>query len=531
MPVGYRSSNATGTADAQNAGQNCPAPAGVALNDIVILPIEVWLDTATDPIIGWPSGFTQKVYYKSTTDGFQRLILGWKRATVSEPATYNYTITNGSYWNMAHAIAMTGCVTTGDPFEFASTAQAAATTNIPSVNGTSVNIPGLVQVVANENSATQTPASGYTEVQDGNYLHLSYRLPGTTGLHTASGGTLSATNASILTALLALIPDDAAPPVDDGLWYARQSSGILIPQNSVFFPFTTPWAGQDVSAPPTASGLVLVVVRSTTATDGTRLAAGIGTTAQRSTTDGTGAKTSLGIATSVSRQQIAASGGKIAVGTAIGGGVRATTSCSGGKVGVSIAGSTQQSTTAASGRKTATGAGVDQIRSATAAVSQTGAASRSVQRSVTSAQGVRGASGAGTAATRPTTAAAGRKGGVLAGQSVCRTSSAGAGRKGGAAEGSSPARSNVQQTGFRRALSSGVTTCRTAAGSGGLRTASSAGQTLCRMAAASTGTSTPIPLRDVVLVATIESGRFGGTIAEGPTGSIEAGRWKGSATW
>lgn len=201
MAVAYRSSSVTGTADAQDAGKSIPVPTGAAADDIALICIEVWLDTSTDPVITWPTGFTQKIFYESTTDGFQRMFVGWKRLTGADTGSYAYTI-SGSYWNMAHCILISGAATTGDPIEATNTAQVSGTAT-PSTSVTMTTAGALVHFVVNENSASATPPTSFTEVQDGNYVHTNYRLPGASGTYSTSGGSLSASTVQ-LAALLAV---------------------------------------------------------------------------------------------------------------------------------------------------------------------------------------------------------------------------------------------------------------------------------------------------------------------------------------
>lgn len=284
------------------------------------------------------------------------------------------------------------------------------------------------------------------------------------------------------------------------------------------------------SAAASASGASSTTQRSATTDAGAKSSSGSGTAAQHSATTDAGSKKGLGVGTAAQRSQTAATVRK--QGAAVGASVaRCTTSCTGVKGTASPPSVAQQSQTAAVGSKAASGAGASLAHPLTQAGSSVGGAGRTAQRSATTCSGVRGAVGTGMTAVRPVSGSSALKSGTTTGVSVSRCTVSGTGRKGGSAVGASVCRLATTGSGMRRAIGAAGSACRTAAGSGGLRAASSAGQALCHMATASTGTSTPIPLRDVVLVATIESGRFGGTIAEGPTGSIEAGRWKGSATW
>lgn len=231
MAVAYVDSTTTGTADAQNSGQNCPVPTGTAADHIAVLVIEVWLDTSTDPIIGWPSGFTQKVFYESTTDGFERVIIGWKRLTAADSGNYAYTITNGTYWNQAQCILVSGCVTTGDPFEATNNAQNSTGTSLPSTSVTVATNPFLLHVIANENSSTKTPPTSFTEAEDANYLEISYRIPGSTGTFTTSGGSTSASTLKLC--VLAALKEAGAGGTDlviqDAL-HATSADNIVITQ-------------------------------------------------------------------------------------------------------------------------------------------------------------------------------------------------------------------------------------------------------------------------------------------------------------
>lgn len=198
MAVAYVDSTFTGASDAQNSGQNCPVPTGAAADHIAVLVVEVWLDTSTDPIITWPTGFTQKTYYESTTDGFQRVFTAWKRLTGADSGNYTYTITNGSYWNQAQCILISGCATAGDPFEDVDTVQNSSGTSLPSASVDVTTAAFLLHVIANENNATKAPPTSFTEVEDANYLEIAYRIPGSPGTYTTSGGSTSASTLKLI---------------------------------------------------------------------------------------------------------------------------------------------------------------------------------------------------------------------------------------------------------------------------------------------------------------------------------------------
>lgn len=106
---------ATGTGVTGTAtGASVPVPASVVAGHIVT--IGLYLET-TDATITWPAGFTQKFdsgTANATTRG--RLLTAWKRLTGSDTGTYSVTWTTSVVYE-AVAIAHSGIVYTGDPFE------------------------------------------------------------------------------------------------------------------------------------------------------------------------------------------------------------------------------------------------------------------------------------------------------------------------------------------------------------------------------------------------------------------------------
>jgi hypothetical protein len=199
MAVGYRSSSNTGTSDQLVSSINVPVPSGAAANDIALVALEMW--ESANPTVTAPSGFT---LLTSQVSGSQKLKIWWKRLTGADTGNYSFSWT-GSQWTLGHCVLLTGAVTSGDPIGSNFNSASATSTNIPTTSVTVAFQPGLVCFVANENSATQTPPTSFTEVQDGNYLHTSYRIPGSTGSFSASGGTLTASTL-ILATLVAVQP-------------------------------------------------------------------------------------------------------------------------------------------------------------------------------------------------------------------------------------------------------------------------------------------------------------------------------------
>lgn len=198
-------SSTSGTTDTQSATKDCPVPVGAAAGHVAVLAIEIWLDTATDPVITWPSGFTQIAYVESTTDGFQRLYVARKVLTGADSG--NYTMSwSGSYWNQAQCTLWSGIDNT-TPLDVAvNTAVTAANTTQAANSVTTVTAGcGMVHLVANENSATGTPPTGYTERQEANYLRTNTKVAGAAGTETPAGATISVSTVK-LGALVALRP-------------------------------------------------------------------------------------------------------------------------------------------------------------------------------------------------------------------------------------------------------------------------------------------------------------------------------------
>lgn len=212
MAVGYRSSSRSGQSDTFAASNTTPVPSGAASGDIALYGLERW--ESTNPAITWPTGFTQIVNIAS---GSQKLHVAWKRLTGADTGNYVATWT-GSLWNIGHCILITGALASGDPIGAnVNTATSASGTTVPTTTLTVGDAAFLCQFTANENSATKTAPTSFTEVQDSDYISTNYRIPGASGTYSASGGTLSASTLS-LAALIAVSPDagggaSAIPPI------------------------------------------------------------------------------------------------------------------------------------------------------------------------------------------------------------------------------------------------------------------------------------------------------------------------------
>lgn len=200
MAVAYRSSSNTGTSDSYVTSVNVPVPSSAATNDIAVVALEQW--EVADPTVTLPSGFAQLTSHLS---GQQKLKVFWKRLAGADSGNYTFTW-SGSQWTMGHCILLTGVKTSGDPIgSNFNNANSASGTTIPTATVTTLFAPGLVHFVANENAASKTAPTSFTEVQDGDYIATNYRIPGIAGVYAATGGTLSTSSLSLVT-LLALEP-------------------------------------------------------------------------------------------------------------------------------------------------------------------------------------------------------------------------------------------------------------------------------------------------------------------------------------
>lgn len=201
MAVGYRSHSNTGNSTSSTS--RAPAvPTGAAAGDVVVVFLHRW--ESINPVVTAPSGFTRKAQY-TAGDGVAKIDVWWKRLTGSDAGTYSFSWT-GSMFAAAHAICMTGVVSTGDPIEainnWFGTAPPFGSTSV-----TTATIPGLLWYAYNDTGGTHTPPTSpvFTELADADCDTSAYRLPGTTGTFTVTGGTTTGgdSSAAVLVALAA----------------------------------------------------------------------------------------------------------------------------------------------------------------------------------------------------------------------------------------------------------------------------------------------------------------------------------------
>lgn len=186
MAVGFRSSSIRGVSDQNTTSCAIPVPAGAAAGDIVVCFVGSWSNGGT---ITPPAGFT---LISGALQGVTRLSAYWKRLTGPDTGSYTFTWPDTG-WNNGSAVCLTGGVATGDPIEQFTTGGARGT-SYPTLGVTTATVPGLVWGAYNESlDTTHDVPDSFTGVAAQDYGTTAYRLPATTGTHTATGATASST--------------------------------------------------------------------------------------------------------------------------------------------------------------------------------------------------------------------------------------------------------------------------------------------------------------------------------------------------
>lgn len=307
MAVAFRSSSTTGVGDSFVTTLNVPVPSGAATNDFALLAIEQW--ESANPTVTWPSGFTQVI---NQVSGSQKLKIAWKRLTGADSGNYSVTWT-GSQWSQGQCILLTGGKLTGDPIGANTVTGTATSTSVPSLSTGSLAFePFLGHFVANENSATGTPPTNFTETQEANYLKSNYRVPASTGVQTASGGTLS-TSTLLLAALIAVEPEPTGGPATITGAAAFTGEGVLGSAGVVTKLGATAASGEGVLG---SAAVVGKLAASSLTSEGVLVAAGVIT---RLAGSGLSADGSLGSTAVVTRLGAAGLSGEGVLGATAGG--------------------------------------------------------------------------------------------------------------------------------------------------------------------------------------------------------------------
>lgn len=213
--VGSARTPSNGT-DATGASLALTIPAGTAIDDYAVIIVELWDSTATNPTLTYPSGFTQIVNYVSTTDGFQKLKVALKKLTAADSGTYSVS-GFASHFRQGHVVILRGIDLTTALDVAVNLAQNASGTALPANAITTVtNGALLLRTIANENSCTGLPDTGYTEQLDSNYLKTNTKIQTTAGTDTPAGGSFSASTLK-LGALIAFRPAAAGGTTVNGV--------------------------------------------------------------------------------------------------------------------------------------------------------------------------------------------------------------------------------------------------------------------------------------------------------------------------
>lgn len=193
MAAALRSSSNTGN-DLNTTTKSPAVPSGAATNDVMVAVLSRWTTATAFTTI--PTGFTDWGTTYLSGDSQANVHIFWKRLSGADTGTYTWAWTaGGNDWSHAHVFCASGCATTGNPIEgvngWAGTAGTFGSTSV-----TTVTQPLLIWSTYNDTSGTHTPPTSFTEVIDFDSGSAAWRVPGTTGTQTASGGSVTSSSAA-----------------------------------------------------------------------------------------------------------------------------------------------------------------------------------------------------------------------------------------------------------------------------------------------------------------------------------------------
>ena len=204
----YRSSSTTGN-DAWSTAATLAVPAGATTGDVVVATVATWGSPA--PAVTAPAGFTLKASY---TAGDDTVRVYWKRLTAPDTGTYRFSWSGGR-WSSAHALAVSGAATIGDPVEAINHAGSASGTTYATTTVSTLSTPLLAWFGRNDEPASgHTPPAGFTEVQDRDCTTVAYRQATSGGTQVASGGSYSGSAGPLHSVLVAVKGGTSAPPTN-----------------------------------------------------------------------------------------------------------------------------------------------------------------------------------------------------------------------------------------------------------------------------------------------------------------------------
>lgn len=225
-------------------------PEGVTTNDVVV--VSLYLETTA--AVTAPTGFVQKSTIACTGGEAHTLRVYWRRAPARESGVYTFTWT-GSVLADAVAQRVTGCITTGDPFEAVATAQRSSdATTTPNVSLTTLGEYRLLCWVGTAFNANAFTAPTGFSFEGVSLTHqcAAYVVQDSRGPTGNVSSTLSST--SNATAWLgALIPKAAKPPQDvdfEQVTVERSITGGLPPEVTLTTGISTTTATVDLIGNP-----------------------------------------------------------------------------------------------------------------------------------------------------------------------------------------------------------------------------------------------------------------------------------------
>ena len=216
----YRSSSSTGN-DSWSTAATVPVPAGATTGDVVVATVATW--GGPPPPVTAPPGFTLKATHTSGSDTVR---VYWKRLTAPETGTYQFSWSGGR-WSSAHAMAVSGAATIGDPVEALEHAASASSTTFPATTVSTASTPLLAWIGRNDEPASgHAPPTGFTEVQDKDCTTLAYHQPPAAGTHAASGATYSGGAGPLHSVLVAVKGGTTAPVNQPPVAEAGPAQGV-----------------------------------------------------------------------------------------------------------------------------------------------------------------------------------------------------------------------------------------------------------------------------------------------------------------
>lgn len=405
-----------------SASASFAVPAGVAANDVIVIPI--FIDVAARTLSALAAGFVH-AEGSPIVGASNSLAVVWKRASGADAGTYDFTLDLSTY-RAGSAIRYAGCVTTGSPWD------SPVGTAFDNISGTvtpavSLNTLGPDRLLAfyatNWGGGAWTPPASFTERLDtGDQVitadDLAQAVQGNSGSVTATCvgsdkrtawlGALIGTTPSTPPAAsfyvsipLHLLQQFAA--ARQATFTAGAAAAITASGSADTITHTsTGAAGQK-----TASAAAAPLARPATTAAGQKATSAAGTPSVRPATGSAGQKVASGPGTAVAHPAVTGAGRKVATGAGSGS-AHAVVAATGLKVAAGAGSTLAHPGSTAAGSKTGAGAAVVPARSSTvAATGHLGAAVVSAHAAVV-ATGFKVATASAAPAARVATTATGQ---------------------------------------------------------------------------------------------------------------------------